>query len=285
MLAAAAPPCQGFARLGGVRKALLLLSGLLFLACPRRPGVLAEVAGRPLTVEEVRQAAERLSGRAAAEVSQELLAQVFVDLLEEDVVLAAGSAEDRALTGGQRSRRARELLAQLCPPPEAPSPAEVEEALAREGQGEVKERLFLRQLILPTRSQALEARERLINGADFFTLSRELSRSPNAASGGALGWVERGQLAPDFEAAVAGLKVGEISQPVASEAGWHLFLVEKRELGQDPARRQQLAQALTAQRVEQARRQCLLALAGKVGVKVYCQQAPFPCRNPFEEAQ
>jgi len=262
-----------------------LLLPLLMVACQRREKALAQVAGKTLTLNDLQQAVEAVAGRPASQVSPELMAQVFADLLEEEVVLAAGGPEDRALQAGERSRRARELLAQLCPPPPPPSPQEVDQALAQKGEGEAKERLFLRQLLLPSQAQAQEVRERLRKGEDFLSLSRQFSRAANAETGGTIGWVERGQLAPDFEAAVLGLKAGEVSQPVQSDAGWHLFLVEKRELGADPQRRQEVARQLLAQRVEEERKRCLAALAQKVGVKVNCQQAPFPCRNPFQEAQ
>ncbi|MGC8916690.1 MAG: peptidylprolyl isomerase [Thermoanaerobaculum sp.] len=267
-----------------MRPKLVLGLALLLSACQRGPRPLALVAGKPITWADVEQAVERNAGRPASQVAPELVGQVFADLLEEEVVLAAsGNPEDRVLAEPHRSQRARQLLIELCPPPPPPAPEELQHALAQEGGGEVKERVFLRQLILPGKAQAQEARERLLKGQDFFALSREVSRAPNAATGGAIGWVERGQLSPEFEAAVSNLEAGQFSQPVESSAGWHVFYVEKKERGPDPARLEELRQELTSRKVEKARGRCLRELASKVSVRVFCQDAPFPCRNPFGE--
>jgi parvulin-like peptidyl-prolyl isomerase len=261
-----------------------MLLSFVALACERRPKPLAEVAGRAITMTELERAVQEVAGRPASQVAPELVAQVFSDLLEEEVLLAAGAPEDRTLQGSQRTRRARELLAKLCPPPPPPSEEEISQALAQEGDSDGQEHLFLRQLILPSEGQAREVRERLLKGEDFFALSRELSRAPNAANGGALGWVQRGQLPPEFEGALAGVPAGGFSQPVKSSAGWHVFFVEKKQQGSDPSRRQQVAQKLSSERVEAARHRCLLELARRVEVRLHCEKAPFPCRNPFQEA-
>lgn len=267
-----------------MRQKLCLGGLLLATACHRGPEPIAQVAGKTITWEDVQQAVERVAERPASQVAPELVAQVFVDLLETEVVLAAsGNPSDRGLAEPQRSQRARELLVRLCPPPPPPGDDEVQRALEQEGGAEVKERVFLRQLILPSKAQALEARERLAKGEDFLALSRELSRAPNAATGGAIGWVEKGQLPPEFEAAIGGLDVGQYSQPVQSPAGWHVFYVEKRQKGPDPTTAENVRQRLLAQRVEETRTRCLKELARKLEVKVLCQDAPFPCRNPFGE--
>ena len=115
---------------------------------------------------------------------------------------------DRDLTPTARTARVRELLISLCPTPAPPTDAQVDAYLAAHPDSPPGERLRLRQLILPDSSTAQLARDRLRNGESFAALSRELSRAPNAASGGLIGWVERGQLPPEFEAVVFGLAPG-----------------------------------------------------------------------------
>jgi hypothetical protein len=250
--------------------------------------VLAVVGGRAVRLDAVAAAITAQTGKPLAEVSPDLAAALFEDYLDEEVILAASSVPgDRDLAGPQRPARARELSATLCPPPAPPGDAEVRAYLASHADLQhTGERLLLRQLILPDQSGAGTARDRVRRGEDFGALSRELSRAPNADTGGALGWVERGQLAPEFEAAVFSLPAGGVSVPVASSAGWHVFQVVERRSGSEPdASTLNAARAvLAAETAERARRTCLRSLAERVGVEIRSgAAAPFPCHNPFEE--
>jgi peptidyl-prolyl cis-trans isomerase SurA len=74
-----------------------------------------------------------------------------------------------------------------------------------------------------------QMRERVLLGEDFAALARAHSEDPgSAASGGDLGWVNPGQMVPEFEKAMADLKPGELSPPVQSQFGWHLIQVLER---------------------------------------------------------
>ncbi len=73
-------------------------------------------------------------------------------------------------------------------------------------------------------------RERVLRGEKFGALARLYSDDPGSASkGGDLGFVERGTLYPEFEAAAFNLKSGEISQVVKTQAGYHIIqMIERR---------------------------------------------------------
>jgi len=272
---------------GGVRRIAPVAVPLLLLACRGGPSGLAVVGGRVVTAEEVRSYVATQAGRPAAEVAPELAAALFERYLEEAVILAASpEPSDRDLPPPARSARARDLLPTLCPPPRPPSDAEVDAYLAAHpAPTPAGDRIRLRQLILPDPSSARRARERLRAGEDFAALSREASRAPNAADGGLIGWVERGQLPPEFEAAVFGLAAGEASEPVASNAGWHVFQVMERRAAGGAATsdaRQRARGELEAERAEASHRECLAGLAARAGVSVDCVGAFFPCHNPYE---
>lgn len=65
--------------------------------------------------------------------------------------------------------------------------------------------------------------------ADFGALAKRYSEDANSAvNGGALGWVTPGQLMPEFEQAMSKLQIGEVSDPVHTEFGWHLVQVINR---------------------------------------------------------
>ncbi len=228
------------------------------------------------------------TGKPIDEAPPDLVAALFETHLEEEVLLAASpDPADRSLPLAARSARARELLGTLCPPPPAVSEAEVDASIVQHRpEATTRERVLLRQLILPDLPTAKAARDRVHRGEDFVKVSKELSRAPNAADGGMIGWVERGQLPPEFEAAVFGLAPGDVSEPVASNAGWHLFQIVDRRTGSsadDPQLRARTRAMLASRAADRSRTACLSRLAAQVGVHVNCEGASFPCRNPFEE--
>ena len=65
---------------------------------------------------------------------------------------------------------------------------------------------------------------------DFSELAKTRSTGPSGPSGGNLGWFSKGMMVPPFEKAVLGLKVGEISDPIQTQFGWHIIkLIDVRE--------------------------------------------------------
>jgi parvulin-like peptidyl-prolyl isomerase len=70
-----------------------------------------------------------------------------------------------------------------------------------------------------------EIKIRLEEGADFAELAREISDGSSAVRGGDLGYFRREQVIPEFRSAAEELSVGEISDPIGTEYGYHLLLV------------------------------------------------------------
>lgn len=75
-----------------------------------------------------------------------------------------------------------------------------------------------------------QIRERVEQGgARFEDLARQYSEDlGSGAKGGDLGWVNPGDLVPEFQKAMDALKPGELSQPVQTPFGWHLIQVLER---------------------------------------------------------
>ena len=72
-------------------------------------------------------------------------------------------------------------------------------------------------------------RERVLRGEKFSLLARLYSDDPGSASkGGELGFIERGTLYPEFEAAAFKLKSGEISGVIQTKAGYHIIQMIER---------------------------------------------------------
>jgi len=71
-------------------------------------------------------------------------------------------------------------------------------------------------------------RQRVGNGEDFSKLAGDFSQDPGSAKqGGKLGSVTRGMMVEPFEKALFALpKVGAVSEPVRSQFGWHLIVLD-----------------------------------------------------------
>ena len=79
------------------------------------------------------------------------------------------------------------------------------------------------------RARAVAIREEIVRGAAFADVARRESADPGSASkGGDLGTFRRGEMVPAFEQAVWSLPIGQVSQPVLTQYGYHLIRVDSR---------------------------------------------------------
>ncbi len=94
----------------------------------------------------------------------------------------------------------------------------------------VEEQVRARHILVADETEALSIIESLKHGEDFGEIAAKRSTDTgSAAQGGDLGWFGKGAMVPPFEQAAFSLKVGEISQPVKSDFGWHVIQVIARE--------------------------------------------------------
>ena len=79
---------------------------------------------------------------------------------------------------------------------------------------------------MPTKAEADRIRAE-VTPENFAELARENSTDTGSAKqGGSLGPIQKGQLVPEFEKVAFALKDGEISQPVKTQFGWHIIMVD-----------------------------------------------------------
>ena len=79
-------------------------------------------------------------------------------------------------------------------------------------------------ILVKKQSEALAIMERLKQGEKFGKLAKELSTdSGSAKRDGNLGYFGRGKMVKPFEEAAFKLQVGQVSEPVKSEYGYHII--------------------------------------------------------------
>jgi peptidyl-prolyl cis-trans isomerase SurA len=73
------------------------------------------------------------------------------------------------------------------------------------------------------RQKLSKLRDRILKGEDFAGIASTSSTDPGSApDGGDLGWSGPGTFVPEFDKAIADLKVDEISEPFKTRYGWHI---------------------------------------------------------------
>ena len=72
--------------------------------------------------------------------------------------------------------------------------------------------------------------ERLNEGSNFALLAARYSDGPYAESGGDMGWVNNGELMERINGLVFTLEKGEISGILKTDLGFHIFMVEEKEV-------------------------------------------------------
>jgi peptidyl-prolyl cis-trans isomerase SurA len=76
------------------------------------------------------------------------------------------------------------------------------------------------------REKADALRKRIVGGEKFEKVAAEASEGPGKDNGGLLGTFKTGELAPELERAVSGLKAGQVTEVVRTSAGFHILKID-----------------------------------------------------------
>ncbi|WP_421882725.1 peptidylprolyl isomerase [Pacificispira sp.] len=123
------------------------------------------------------------------------------------------------------------------------------------------EEIKTRHILVETEEEARDIIQKVTDGTPFADLAKEVSMdSGSAAKGGDLGWLARGETVEPFENAAFALQPNTFTgDPVQSQFGWHVILVdERREITPPsyeelaPRFRQQLAEQHVRAVIEEA---------------------------------
>ncbi|MBI3292430.1 MAG: peptidylprolyl isomerase [Elusimicrobia bacterium] len=140
----------------------------------------------------------------------------------------------------------------LSPPPDPTQASKTEEdslrVLAHRIRQEFGERVRARHILLRLDPKASlvdrtavkrrieDLKKRLDRGEDFAELAQRYSEDPGSRErGGDLGSFGRGDMVPPFEAIAFKLAVGQVSQPVETEFGYHIIKIEEKKAARKTA--------------------------------------------------
>ncbi len=128
---------------------------------------------------------------------------------------------------------------------------------------------------ITTDGQALDklklAKDRIEKGEIFEDLAVEISDDKsNASQGGDMSWVDPGAFVPEFEQAMDALAIGELSEPVKTQFGYHLIeVLGRRDQDQtEDKKRERAYQILSNRKFEEESQTWISELKEKAHIKI-----------------
>lgn len=98
-------------------------------------------------------------------------------------------------------------------------------------QFKTEEQVKASHILVETESEAEKILSQLKSGSDFEELAQEHSTCPSSAEGGDLGYFAHGSMVLEFEEVAFALKVGEISEVVGTQFGYHIIQMTAKKEG------------------------------------------------------
>jgi len=241
--------------------AAVLLAPLPLQTASAQDGVVARVGERTITNEDYA-LAEADFRQELSQMPEERRRSVLIDVLV-DMELLAGAAREAGLDKSEAFERRLDFLRTR-----ALRNAFVEEKILNaitpeeievEYQEQIKDfkpetETRARHILVTSKDDAEAIIKELDSGTDFAKLAREKSTGPSGPNGGDLGYFTKGKMVPAFEQAALALEKGAYTkEPVQTQFGWHVILVEdKRDTSPPPVAEveEQIRQALVRKNFE-----------------------------------
>lgn len=146
-----------------------------------------------------------------------------------------------------------------------------------------EEEVHARHILVDNEGDAKKISERIKGGEDFAKVAAEMSKDPGSKTeGGDLGWFTKERMVAPFAEAAFKLPVGQVSDPVKTQFGWHVIKVEEKRTKPIPGfeeMREQVDQYLT----RKAQQDLILKL--REGAKVERTDAAPPVAPPPPETK
>jgi Parvulin-like peptidyl-prolyl isomerase len=91
-----------------------------------------------------------------------------------------------------------------------------------------QEAVSAKHILVDSEEKAAAIAGEIKSGLSFEEAAAKYSSCPSKEQGGNLGQFTRGRMVPEFEEAAFNLNIGEISEPVKTQFGYHLIKVEEK---------------------------------------------------------
>jgi peptidyl-prolyl cis-trans isomerase C len=200
--------------------------------------VVATVNGYDITASEVQLAADDILPQLG-EVPANLRFPFVVEYLIERHLLAQAAVNEGITDSEEYKRRLAFYQAKALR--DAYFAAELKPSVTDEAvrtsydeqasKVEAEERARARHILVASQDEARDIAGRLANGEAFETLAAEYSLDGSSELGGDLGYFTAEEMVAPFSEATFALEVGEVSEPVQTEFGWHVIKLEDRRTG------------------------------------------------------
>ena len=194
--------------------------------------VVATVGDTEITLGEVIIARTQLP-QQYAQFPADVLFDGLIDQLVQQQLLADALGDtptriEYMLNNERRALKAADVITQIAET--AITEADIEAAYnERFAEAEDIPEFNAAHLLVETEEEALAAKVRIDEGAEFADVARDVSTGPTGPNGGNLGWFGKGAMVPTFEDAITTLEVGGVSDPFETQFGWHVAtLLETR---------------------------------------------------------
>ena len=217
--------------------------------------VVAKVNGTEIHRSDVMKSAKNLPPQmqAQAEDLMPVLIERLVDIQLITQAAAADGLENDSTVMERLAEVKRELIRQVYLERLVEQEVTDEKLQARYEEfieeNPPEEQVKARHILVEDEAAAREVIEELDEGADFSELASERSIGPSGPRGGDLGYFTSGTMVPAFSQAAFALDAGSYTEePVQTQFGWHVILVEDKRATPTPSLdevREQLTEEVT----------------------------------------
>ncbi|MQY69773.1 MAG: hypothetical protein GH145_02780 [Firmicutes bacterium] len=279
---------------------LFLVVILLIFGCRKKPeekGIVARVNGEPITLEEFNKTL--LPYSPSKEELPTLKRRVLDQLIEKNLKLQEARRLGLAVTDEELNQRIKETMGSY-PKSEFVTFLAKEKKTFEEWKNGVRENILLeklitsqvylpikvsenqdqfrepkkfriRQILTESQTEAEKILKALGKGEKFEELARKKSLSPDRERGGDMGYFSTAEMLAEWAEAVGKLSPGEVSYPVKSPYGWHIFKLEKVKSPRTVSLkevRKKIKEKLLLERREGALKEWLLGLRVRTAIEI-----------------